>query len=1004
MPALQDRRVFEWRAPVRGLVLAASPRDLPPDALAECVNFDLDVEAGRLIRRDAWLSTDFAPDTGLIPTAVFELPATEPAGAPSTPRVVVALAPIASPTAALRWIWRLYMRPWWGGSSWINTSWGLVGSPGESFDTTLTPAGVSASVVGQDGAYRVYLSYGEATTDPPNNVVSFPAWLGFIPTSRVRFRAGNLPADFDPGPNKFVAEDARLLPPPTSLLSIELLSTGRSGATIPAGGRYYRLAYKYDGYQFGALSDAVAVDVPEEDGTFVQGVVHVLGVDIIGQRPTAILVFVQVAKKIQDGPGAYALLETVDLEKGPTSKSDATVIESNVTNTEPVLSRNLGGDQQPALVSWNATPVVNLRAGEDDADDPWRANQLYMFDTGLDSNYATVVRRHFHVEVSPGHDWLQKTDKFALDGASTFRMAFGSPSLFANRDGSTLLVPGTAAADRRSVTFENSIDHPTLADFVRSIVHAGDYLLNWDYPFSVQAPPSNAPFRAKPFGIVTTLTTGTGFVIVNFRNAMPFEPGVQVGYEWMVCHPGPLSEYSTSPLGMSFAEVSAPIFGADTDGTPSSDLVVTIGTQDFTEPAANLKATDGTTVIFTSTATYPSGTTHLNGALVSYGSTGWQRDVSYGNVTYHALARFMDTASDLSGLLTYEELAQDVSLTPWVRASSIARVGRQHFAGDLAIPDPTDRLNEAKDTLQRYRIVGGNVTGEGQVAPDFFPPTSVSSAGEGTSPIQWMGEWFGRLVVLTDESLYLAVPTSGGFLQPERRLRGYGCIGPRTAVLTPEGPVWLGRQGVVRFSGGSIDLLSAPLGSRLFLDAINQNGRQALGAWDARRARYLLYLVTDGLRYLYTVGRSGAWSRYQFQFDLVALCQDSSSSGIPSALAQLADDSYGLVEPDPNAIQDLGTTDVLATALYPEVEPAGGDHFAHVLEAALDFHGTVLLSVATEGGVKVTGTFTTVGQAHARLPVAARGRVASALVQTSSRGAFVDRVAFWAVPKGRVRS
>ena len=1012
MPRPSDRRAYEWRAPVRGLVLAASPRDLPPDALSECTNFDLDIEAGRLIRRDAWLSTAFSVPALATPAAVFEVPATQPAGAPSTPRVVVALVQVASPGLP-EWRWSFWMRPWWGGASWITDTWGKIGSLEQGFALALAPVGVSASVVGQDGVYRVYLSYGALATDPPNDVVSIPAWVGFIPSTRnrYRFKDGTYRAE-DVGPNRFFAEDLRLLPPATTLITVALFPTGTSGATLKTGGRFYRVAFKYDGYQIGALSDAITLDIPEEEGALVEGTIHIAKIDTIGPRPTHLLVFVETGDRIADGPGDYRLLETVDLDVGPTSKADAVVTDSTVTQDEPVLSRLLGGETRPSVEAWNETPVENLRVGQEAALDSWNRERFYLFDIGPDGQFATVIRRHFHVEVSPGYDWLYRTEKIVEDQNSTWAVAFGSPVLDANTDGSTLLVPGVLAANRLSVRFAASIQHPNLPEFVQSIVAVNDFLLAWDYPYQIGGVSLPRPFRAKPFGRVKSFAPGTGYVDVQFYDPLPSEVGVQYGVYWMTCRPsGLLTQFYGAVSGLSYVVVSAPIFGADAGQTPSSDMLVTIGATTFTEPKANLRATDGTTTIFLSSPTpaYPTGTTTLNGSLVSYGASGWKHDVLPND---WAQSTFMDTIADISTLSSYEELTQDTSLTPWVRGSSAARVGRQHYVADLAIPDPKNRLTIAKDTLQRYQIAGAAISGEsGQATPDLFHPESVTPVGEGTSPIRWMGEWFGRLVVLTDESLYLLVPAVGSTLQQERRIRGFGCIGNRTAVLTPDGPVWLGRQGVVRFTGGDVVVVSRPLNSRAFLDAVSANGASAMGAWDARRSRYLLALVSPDANgtdrdFLYTMTREGAWTRYRFPFEITGLCQDSSSSGIPSAVAIITTNpnTYGLVEPDPNADFDLNSVAMAAIARYPEVEPAGGDRFAHVIEATAQFAGIGILQVEVDDAFAASVPFNAGAPGNVRVPVGVRGRTARLRAEISSRAGYIERVALEAVPKGRIRS
>ena len=375
MSRREKHQVVEFRASSKGLVTAASPRDIPPDALVECENFDVDTDSGRLVRRDPWLFSaleqmDIDPFEGVTIIACVELPAQVPEGAPATPKLVFYLKDedveiTAAAEGQDKIVWRYgalkaAMNPSWNGSVWESV-WAEVdmpdlssGSAGfvdagpetpagkhvptlpfyEDVPAAGSPAEVSSQVkhvtfdlVGMDGSWRFYWGVGK-TSETPSQHQCIPAWLAFIPeASRRRFKSAD--GIYDEGPNTFHFCSAALLAPKIDLFSVYGIETPYKISPTPAR-LAYRFAYLYDGYQIGLLSSPLHIQLlgPSHEildrGAEVPKIeVSVLDGTSIPKRATKILVFgADMATTDAEEIGAYKLVKSIDLGTGPEDTYD----------------------------------------------------------------------------------------------------------------------------------------------------------------------------------------------------------------------------------------------------------------------------------------------------------------------------------------------------------------------------------------------------------------------------------------------------------------------------------------------------------------------------------------------------------------------------------------------------------------------------------------------------------------------------------------------------------
>ena len=343
MANVQKIQVAEWRSAEKGLVTAASDRDLPANALTFSENLLVDEVAGRLIVRDAW---DHYPDAGSsrLDTlssnfhkawGVFEWLLV---GAP-TPIKVVVWTILVGEVYTLR----LSSNPnYVSGTGWVD-GWAPLknqaGGGGHYTFGTVEPTSVQITRVVYEDAVRLFISYGTGTEDASANPIP-PMHISLHEVLEGRFGL-----DVD-APAELVVEPGALLSHkknPSAPLSQLIVTT----QMIPGGGdiaegRHYRVAMEYDGYQVGELSSAIVVE-PGGGGDSTEFTLTIPDPGAFPRRPTGVLIFGAKSEDVlanEVSVGSYALVAKVDFVRG-------------------LLDVGLGGSSASRVVGSRLTAVVD---------------------------------------------------------------------------------------------------------------------------------------------------------------------------------------------------------------------------------------------------------------------------------------------------------------------------------------------------------------------------------------------------------------------------------------------------------------------------------------------------------------------------------------------------------------------------------------------------------------------------------------------------------------------
>ena len=415
----------------------------------------------------------------------------------------------------------------------------------------------------------------------------------------------------------------------------------------------------------------------------------------------------------------------------------------------------------------------------------------------------------------------------------------------------------------------------------------------------------------------------------------------------------------------------------------------------------------------------------------------WERDADarYPAVTSFHDHTFLVENLEVSTLRSYDDVSQNPTTVNYARASTATRVGNRIFAGDLAWRDPADtsdyRLESEKDHQERFRITYSGFGGDMVHAPDSFSPLNLATVGGGTSRLISVSEFMGRVMVLTEDALWVlnVAPGNSASYTTERKFLGSGAVSGTAVIETPQGLTWLSQAGVLRFNGSAVENISGAINSQEFLRDIRgyvhggvlYGGPVALAGYASETQR--LYLALEQGREgghrqkIYVMGPSGAWVVYSTPYWIKNLAM-SMNTGQMFGLGRMGWGPMGwdgIFEETPGSTSDEGDNaafPIRAKAVFPPVQPGDGERIARIIASSVEFGGKhedgveVVLGVSVDSKDLVSGVFKAVqGDIYrGRMAVPDRGRTVQVTASTESSGGYVDNVKVECIPKGRIRS
>ena len=387
-----------------------------------------------------------------------------------------------------------------------------------------------------------------------------------------------------------------------------------------------------------------------------------------------------------------------------------------------------------------------------------------------------------------------------------------------------------------------------------------------------------------------------------------------------------------------------------------------------------------------------------------YRGTEWKTD---GTISFVDIASDQELKENLLIHRRYGEFATHGSEIAHVRGATAVRVGDRIFVGDVRVPSPDAPHDQSKDEEVRHQIIYSSYSG-GYPATDTFPPANAFSVGQGSARIVAMFEHAGRLVVLTGGTAQIIMVQPGNYanVQYERIFAGLGGYGPGSVARMPMGVAWLASSGVYYLQGAEPQLISAAIGDREFLKMIRDHGSEADLFYGPRRKTLFLSFPTIKPA-AYAMSENGAWSKVIFSgYDTPVDFRSGFSSATGEAVA-IAEGGIGepiLLASNLDADYDWGPQTVTGRALFPTVQPAGGDRMARVLAVNVEHEPGAAGNVYVYSDGEESNSKLDKIADRTRVPVNKRARNASVKVDLKNPGSYIERVSMEFIPKGRARS
>ncbi len=1009
----------------------------------------------------------------------FEFPVLEPAGAQRPPVVLLATKESLSGGENPEAIYGLvaYMRPHYSSGAWVD-SWGFLGDLHDF--GTIEPESVTVSHVARDGVIRFFISYAETASQSPTEIL-LPArflqffrlpdeWFGAPPPGgddfyieKARMWPPGTEGWTDGGEGGRVASDLTIT---TTVVPDPVVGN------INGGSRLYRYAYQYDGFQIGALSDPVSVVFPEGEPSALRLDLKATPSEV-SRRVTGVHVFTLIAEDAPWGPGRYVEVALVDARSGVYSNKWHRIIDSDTGDNlryfisvspdmygfEGNLERSGYIQESSVGNAWNDFAYVVMGqeaspAGASPGVDPtWGrwcepVRQLIPARKRLSGQDHDVAWIGTGVK---GDDRTRRTDAYFGYGRNDVKPVTEA------EPGNSILFGGvyTKGEDNIStypeIKWKSGYNDGTVLPAIAAIAAAlesaratedggffgygvvdpetPDFLVLFSYGESTGLPRGNTPVIAKPGARIRMIEwmmpeVGLGqFFKITLDSEIPtYAHGKPMfPHQWLFCTTSIIEDFYSQP-NTSFITTEEPSFLGDVGGDPSGALKVKYQHQEFSmnddgDSSNNQEqmATDGRTLLFTWDDASPAWPSSVTGGHVDTG-----RDWSSGHEIHIYDDLSNETVQQGSAFNRYySDIAQHSGEVNWADGSVSAIVGDRVFVGDVAIPVPNVRFDAAEDYERfRYNILYSGFTGYGTSSPDSILPQNLVIVGGGVSKVRGLSEMSGRLVVLTDEGVFLVFVAAGNSAgaNVERKWIGFGCVSAKSVVETKMGLAWLSQRGVCLMAPGGPQIISGAIASPAFLEAIATSGSTAAMAFEPANDR--LSLALGGEFYVRSSG--GGWVQYETgsAFNPVSLVGSLDGGFYAVGDIEGVTDSF-LMRTDSSLSKDFyhygqegidpllwSAHDVKATARFPSLQPAGGDRMAKIMAATYEFTGTAGLSAYVDSenisfgkDDQTSKTFKRV-----RVPVGYRGRTVWVDVRAIGPDSAVDRVAIEFAQKGRVRS
>jgi len=319
-------------------------------------------------------------------------------------------------------------------------------------------------------------------------------------------------------------------------------------------------------------------------------------------------------------------------------------------------------------------------------------------------------------------------------------------------------------------------------------------------------------------------------------------------------------------------------------------------------------------------------------------------------------------------------------------------------------------------------------------APDSFSPLNLATVGGGTSRLISVSEFMGRVMVLTEDALWVlnVAPGNSASYTTERKFLGSGAVSGTAVIETPQGLTWLSQAGVLRFNGSAVENISGAINSQEFLrdirgyvdGGVQYGGPVALAGYASETQRLYLALEQGREGYhrqkIYVMGPSGAWAMYSTPYEIKNLAMSMNIGQVFGLAGYIDPDNPGIAAPGifeetPGSTSNEGdsaASSIQAKAVFPPVQPGDGERIARIIASSVEFGGKhedgvdVVLGVSVDSKDLVSGVFKAAqGDIYrGRMAVSDRGRTVQVTASTESSGGYVDNVKVECIPKGRIRS